>query len=703
MQRGTDGVKDRLKYAFFDWLLADKFSKKDIQQQQDVTDLRFASEFYVEARSIQRTIHVHVGPTNSGKTYNALKRLEEAGAGIYAGPLRLLAHEVFTRLKAKGLPACLLTGEERRFPTPQEMEEITRSGFTTQNPDTPLISCTVEMVPAGLRVPVAVLDEIQMLGDPDRGWAWTQAFLGLNTEELHVCGEVRTVPLIKELAALVGDRVVVHEYARLSPLAVETKSLGGSLKKLQKGDAVISFSVVAIQRMKREIEKATKKNVAMVYGSLPPEIRAQQARLFNDPNNDYDYLVASDAIGMGLNLSIKRVIFESTIKFNGQQMKPLEISDLKQIGGRAGRYKTAQEAITTAEDVPTDPVIDPDDGFRPGTISKVREESESVVDIIPAPSVSTGGSVTTLDDLDLPLVTHAFQTEAEPLTKAGIRPPNDMVQRFGQYFPNGTPFSYLLQKLYDTLRLPSTFMLCPLKDEISIAEALEPVEGLTLEERNNMCLVPLPPKDENDRLVLQSFGRAIAARSGGGLLDLEAIDLSQLEETTAVIQEPSTRLRKLVQLHKQLVAYLWLSFRFSNVFTTRNLANHVKGLVEAQMEVAIANLRPLNRKKAQERKMKALQSLLEDGQLDQDQSDEDWDFSNEFPGLVGASPHDQVMERQEEWQSQDSENDHKDLVRDAHKDEGIDSQENREDREPREYSGQRTNIGQSEAITPTTL
>lgn len=165
-----------------------------------------------------------------------------------------------------------------------------------------MMSCTVEMVPVNMTCDVAVIDEIQMLGNEERGWAWTQAFLGLQAKELHVCGEERTVPLVRELAAAMGDNIQVHHYRRLSPLKTMSTSLMGDWGRLRKGDCVVAFSKMEIHRLKWVIEHKTQKKVAIVYGSLPPEIRAQQAALFNDTNNEYDFLVASDAIGMGLNL-----------------------------------------------------------------------------------------------------------------------------------------------------------------------------------------------------------------------------------------------------------------------------------------------------------------------------------------------------------------------------------------------------------------
>ena len=282
---GQSGVDTQLKYSYHGLLASRKFSKTDLEDQEKLADLRYPIEWYPATRAIQRKIILHVGPTNSGKTYHALKRLEQAKSGIYAGPLRLLAHEVYTRLNAKGRTCNLVTGDERAAHEGAEMQ-----------------SCTVEMVPLNADVDVAVIDEIQMIGHRERGWAWTQALLGLKSKEIHLCGEERSVPLIRELVASMGDQIEVHTYDRLSPLETMSTSLKGKLSDLRKGDCIVVFSRMGIHAMKRQIEKLTQKRVAVVYGSLPPEIRAQQAKLFNDPDNDYDIIVASDAIGMGLNL-----------------------------------------------------------------------------------------------------------------------------------------------------------------------------------------------------------------------------------------------------------------------------------------------------------------------------------------------------------------------------------------------------------------
>lgn len=281
------GLDAQIRYTYQGTLANRRFSSSDIETQARLADLRYPIEWFPATRPLQRIIHLHVGPTNSGKTYHALKRLEQANSGVYAGPLRLLAHEVYTRLNAKGKPCNLITGDEKQI---QEGQEA------------PMISCTVEMVPINVNIDVAVIDEIQMIGTKERGWAWTQALLGIKAKEVHLCGEERTVPLIRELAAAMGEKLEIHFYQRLSPLKTMSSSLRGELKNLRKGDCVVVFSRIGIHALKKKIESTTNRRVAVVYGSLPPETRAQQANLFNDPDNDYDILVASDAIGMGLNL-----------------------------------------------------------------------------------------------------------------------------------------------------------------------------------------------------------------------------------------------------------------------------------------------------------------------------------------------------------------------------------------------------------------
>lgn len=180
----------------------------------------------------------------------------------------------------------LLTGEEQKI----------------VSETAPIISATVEMVSLFTKYDVAVVDEIQMIADPERGGAWSAALLGLCAHEIHLCGEETAVPLVRTILASTGDSLTVHRYDRLTPLAVEPHSLGGDLGKIRKGDCIVTFSRTNIFKVKKRVEEETGLRCAVAYGRLPPEVRSEQAALFNDPDSGYDVMVGSDAIGMGLNL-----------------------------------------------------------------------------------------------------------------------------------------------------------------------------------------------------------------------------------------------------------------------------------------------------------------------------------------------------------------------------------------------------------------
>lgn len=257
-----------------------------------ITDFRNPGEQYPSARQLRRRLILHVGPTNSGKTHSALVALARARTGVYAGPLRLLAHEVFSRFNEgkigdEGKRVCnLITGEEQRI----------------LDPNASLSSCTVEMFPLQRRLEVGVIDEIQMIGDSQRGSAWTSAVIGSQCDELHLCGEESVVELIQKIAEELGDDCEVRRYERLSPLVIAQLSLGSDLSKIRRGDCLVTFSRNNIFAYKRFVEEKTGLRVAVAYGGLPPEVREEQARVFNE--GGYDVLVASDAVGMGLNLCV---------------------------------------------------------------------------------------------------------------------------------------------------------------------------------------------------------------------------------------------------------------------------------------------------------------------------------------------------------------------------------------------------------------
>ena len=240
--------------------------------------------WFPAAREMRRKIFLHVGPTNSGKTHHAVERLKASASGVYCAPLRLLAWEIFERLgQGSGRPDedqpqandALLPGLPCNLRTGQEKVLTTGAMHT---------ACTVEMTDVRTAVDCAVVDEIQNISDPNRGWAWTHVLLGLPAREIHACGDPASVALVQRLCAEMGEDVEVIHYDRKSPLQVARKSLPG-LHSVEAGDCVIAFSRKEIHRLKQEIE--IRSNFAhkccMVYGSLPPETRRDQAKLFNEP------------------------------------------------------------------------------------------------------------------------------------------------------------------------------------------------------------------------------------------------------------------------------------------------------------------------------------------------------------------------------------------------------------------------------------
>ena len=145
---------------------------------------------------------------------------------------------------------------------------------------------------------VAVIDEIQMIADKQRGWAWTRALQGVRAREVHVCGGLEVYEIVKNIVESMGDEFTLAKYERLSELRIAETSLEGDYSKIQPGDCIVAFTRPDIFAIKREIERKTPYKCCMIYGQLPPETRSTQARLFNDENTGYDVLVASDAIGM---------------------------------------------------------------------------------------------------------------------------------------------------------------------------------------------------------------------------------------------------------------------------------------------------------------------------------------------------------------------------------------------------------------------
>lgn len=272
---------------------------------------------FPEAIEMERRFILHVGPTNCGKTYHALERLKEAEDGIYLGPLRLLALEVYEKIKEAAIPCTMLTGEEC---------------ITEEN--SRVISSTIEMLDLDRHYDIAVIDEAQMIASTDRGHSWTRAILGIQAAEIHICMSPAALPVVTHLITLGNGTYEVHRYERKTALVCEEKPFSFP-EDVREGDALILFTKRAVLDIAGRLEKEGIR-ASVIYGSLPPEIRRRQIHQFSGRENQV--VVSTDAIGMGLNLPVRRIVFIQTEKFDGTKVRALEVSEIRQIAGRAGRY-----------------------------------------------------------------------------------------------------------------------------------------------------------------------------------------------------------------------------------------------------------------------------------------------------------------------------------------------------------------------------
>ncbi|HYE49260.1 MAG TPA: helicase-related protein [Azospirillaceae bacterium] len=307
------------------------------------------------ARAMGRRLVLVIGPTNSGKTHRAMQALKAAETGLYLAPLRLLALEVMDRLNREGTPTTLLTGEE----------EI-------RIPDARHLSSTIEMLDPEQPVDVAVIDEVQMLADRDRGWAWTAALMGVPARTVYLLGAPEVRQLVERTAAHLGEHLEVVELERKQPLRMLDSRLDWS--EVRKGDGLIAFSRRDVHAV-RDIVQGKGLTAAAVYGALAPDVRRREAERF--ASGEADVVVATDAIGMGLNLPVRRILFTTLEKFDGQEVRSLTPSEVKQIAGRAGRFGhfEAGEFGVVGRGTPQAlrAILNrPDAGFGPRTLLTVR-------------------------------------------------------------------------------------------------------------------------------------------------------------------------------------------------------------------------------------------------------------------------------------------------------------------------------------------
>ncbi|KAK3581836.1 hypothetical protein CHS0354_007239 [Potamilus streckersoni] len=499
-----------------------------MDELRKISDLRLPANWYSEARGLQRKIIIHAGPTNSGKTHHALECFMMAKTGVYCGPLRLLANEVFKKTNDSGTPCDLVTGEERRFANPDKSPADH-------------VACTVEMCSVTTPYDVAVLDEIQMIKDPQRGWAWTRVLLGICAKEVHLCGEGSAIDLIKKLMLDTGDEVEVRRYKRLTKLKYLNKAVE-RFENVFAGDCIVCFNKNDIFYVSKQLEKLGIEN-AVIYGGLPPGTKLAQAEKFNDPKHPCKVLVATDAIGMGLNLCIKRVIFYSLLKPNMNQegekeMDFISTSQALQIAGRAGRFGTAYET----------------------------------------------GEVTTFKAKDIPLLKEIVSNEISFIEQAGLHPTADQIELFAYHLPHAT-LTNLIDIFTTLCQLDSdSYFMCNMDDFKFLADLIEHVK-LPLRVRYVFCCAPIPKKQP---FVCTMFLKCARQFSRGEALTLDWI-CNQLGAPFS-IPKSIADLVHLESIFDVLDMYLWLSYRFPDMFPDSEHVRDVQRELDLVIQEGVANI-----------------------------------------------------------------------------------------------------------------
>ncbi|MFA6196829.1 MAG: SUV3 C-terminal domain-containing protein [Sulfurimonas sp.] len=287
--------------------------------------IRDFKNLFPMARQMRRKLILHIGPTNSGKTYQAMQRLQNADTGYYLAPLRLLALEGYETLKENGIESSLITGEEQLL-----------------NEDATHISSTIEMLNFEVDVDVCVIDEVQMIDDRDRGWAWANAIIGAPAKEIIMTGSPNVKEAIIALAEYLGEELEIINFERKNPLRLLDEPT--NVRDVKEATAIIAFTRKDVLKLKQNFSKHFK--VSVVYGNLSPEVRREEARRFRE--KETQILIATDAIAMGMNLPIQTILFSKADKFDGISQRNLQPSEVHQISGRAGRFGLHEEGFVGA-------------------------------------------------------------------------------------------------------------------------------------------------------------------------------------------------------------------------------------------------------------------------------------------------------------------------------------------------------------------
>jgi len=484
----TDGLEEQGRFATIEGRMqaahAQQLEQRNAQRVKAAVRLADYPESF-PAVTLPRRFIALLGPTNSGKTHRAVDALKQARSGVYLAPLRLLANENYERLADAGVAVSLVTGEERKL-------HAQATHFAS----------TVEMLDPHRPVDVAVIDEVQMLEDAERGSAWTAAVCGVPAQTVYLLGSPTAEPALRALAARLSVPLEIEHLQRKAPLEVDPKPVMG-LNALKPGDALIAFSRRDVLYLAQQLSRMGR-SVATIYGALSPEARRAQARRFE--SGEASIVVATDAIGMGLNLPISRVVFSSVSKFDGYDEDYLPRALLHQIAGRAGRF-----------------------------------------------GIHEAGRVAGLDEFAHRHIQRELRKQPDPLhaTRFQVSPSLDHLHAL-QAATGEQSLEKLLQRFVRNLDLRDDFFIpANLEDSLARAPLLDRT-GLSLQDRVMLSLVPINSKV----IVLDAAWRGWVGAMARG-------EVSRFRRDYAPAR---MELQEAEDVCRVCAAYSWLSYRRPDVF-----------------------------------------------------------------------------------------------------------------------------------------
>ena len=477
-------VKRRIVYHFMEHIRPLKEKKR--KEELLAKTIRDFKNLFPLARLLKREIYFHVGPTNSGKTYEALKSLEKADTGYYLAPLRLLALEGYENLKAKGVGVSLITGEEEIID-----EESTH------------ISSTIEMMNGSVDVDVCVIDEIQMINDRDRGWAWANALIGVPAKKVILTGSADVLEAVTKLCDYLEEPLTVINFERKNELKLLSQPI--PIKQIEAGTAVVAFSRRDVLGLRQQLSQNYE--VSVVYGNLSPEVRREEARRFRE--GESQILIATDAIAMGLNLPIKTLLFSKDNKFDGLRRRELLPTEVAQISGRAGRYGLEEVGYIGALDSKTLETIS----------SKFYQ---------PLPTLKLPFSV--MASLEhVMLIGEILESEQ---------------------------LSVILNFFAENMEFEGPFVAANLESMLEISAIVDEYQ-LDLKTRFNLACAPASISSPYIESVFHRYIRQIEA---GGIVEyIPPRDLPKFAQTNEMMLNAEDRVR-------EISLYLWLSFKFGEQF-----------------------------------------------------------------------------------------------------------------------------------------